>query len=115
MLAALPLFLLLPAVNADLAYGVVRLPSGKCELGSWLNPQACLLPLPLPAVLELGQWERTSRNLTASAEAQQAFQGERGGVFPVAVRAGTPVFCLSAYRASRLVPPRLLHAHLCPP
>lgn len=56
-------------------YGVKQV-SGGCDLGSWINPAACILPTPVPVVIELGQWERQSVNLTGHVDpgAKQAFK-----------------------------------------
>lgn len=64
-----------PAVDARSKYGVSAEAQGACKLNSWLLPDACLLPVPFPVAVQLGEWERQSRNLTASAQAQQAFEG----------------------------------------
>ena len=64
------------AVDADAAYGLQSLGErGQCTLARYLNPTACILPLPLPIVGELGRWERTSANLTVNADAKQSFEG----------------------------------------
>jgi hypothetical protein len=64
-------------VDAVAEYGVRRVDS-RCELSTWLVPDGCLLPVLFPVAVELGRWERQSQNLTASAESQQAFEGELG-------------------------------------
>ena len=66
------------AVDAAAKYGVTPAPDGACKVNRWLLPDACLLPVPFPVVVQLSEWERTSHNLTVSAEAKQAFQGAGG-------------------------------------
>ena len=66
-----------PAVDARSKYGVTAEAQGACQLGRWLVPDACLLPVPFPVAVQLSEWERVSHNLTASADARQAFQGGR--------------------------------------
>lgn len=69
----------MPVVDAAAAYGVTEEAQGRCELQSWLVPDACLLPLPFSVVVELGQWERQSEELRASPESQKAFEGKPSG------------------------------------
>lgn len=47
------------AVDAAQAYGVGPAPGGACQLASWLEPGACLLPVPVPVVIQVsavGEW-----------------------------------------------------------
>jgi Ca-activated chloride channel family protein len=37
--------------------------SSGCELQRWITPQGCILPTPVPVIIELGQWERQSVDL----------------------------------------------------
>ena len=53
--------------------------NGDCMVNHWLLPDACLLPVPFPLLVQLSEWERTSHNLTVAFEAEQAFQGEPPG------------------------------------
>ncbi|PSC74536.1 Cell surface [Micractinium conductrix] len=62
-----------PAVQAASAYKVEKASNGTCSLGRWLPPGACALPVPVPVMIQLGQWERQSKNLTVNADARQAF------------------------------------------
>ncbi|KAL4458688.1 hypothetical protein ABPG75_013553 [Micractinium tetrahymenae] len=62
-----------PSVDAAKAYGVASAPGGACELRSWLEPGACLLPVPVPVVVQLGQWERQSHKLEVLPQAKSAF------------------------------------------
>lgn len=41
------------AVDAAQAYGVGPAPGGACQLASWLEPGACLLPVPVPVVVQV--------------------------------------------------------------
>ena len=63
------------AVDATAKYDVTPASNGACEVNRWLLPDACLLPVPFPVMVQLSEWERTSHNLTVNAEAKQAFQG----------------------------------------
>lgn len=51
-------------IQAEMLYNVQELQSGACSLQTWLNPQACILPTPVPVIFQLGEWERQSENLT---------------------------------------------------
>ncbi len=57
-------------------YAVTSVGSNGCELQTWINPHACILPTPVPVVIQLGQWERQSVDLKnhVTANAQQALQ-----------------------------------------
>ena len=61
-------------LSSENPYGVKRTTNGGCDLGTWINPNACILPTPVPVIIELGQWERQSVNLTGhvNAGAKQA-------------------------------------------
>eukprot|EP00887_Chlorella_sp_A99_P004125 scaffold23.g4125.t1 len=48
--------------------------SGGCELGSWLNEDACILPVPVQVEWALSDWERQSRPLDASQESKAAIR-----------------------------------------
>ena len=67
------------AVDAKSKYGVTPTGNGDCKVNRWLLPDACLLPVPFPLLVQLSEWERTSHNLTVAFEAEQAFQGEPPG------------------------------------
>lgn len=66
-------------MDAEAAYSVVAEGQGRCALGDWLVPEACVLPLPFSVTVELGQWERQSEPLSASPDAQRAFEGAWAG------------------------------------
>jgi len=51
------------AVQANETYGVTQAAEG-CQLESWIVPDGCILPTPVPVIIELNQWERQSQNLT---------------------------------------------------
>lgn len=50
--------------------------SSGCELQRWITPEGCILPTPVPVVIELGQWERQSVDLKnhVDGNAQRALQ-----------------------------------------
>ena len=58
--------------SAAEAYGREPAPGGGCTLGRWLGPDACLLPLPPPALVPLGRWERQSLPLKVAPDAAEA-------------------------------------------
>lgn len=62
-------------MDAKSKYEVTLAENGDCMVNRWLLPDACLLPVPFPVMVQLGEWERTSHNLTVASEAKQAFQG----------------------------------------
>lgn len=93
-----------PAVDAEAAYRVAAAGTGagRCQLGAWLLPEACILPLPTTVVGQLGQWERTSLNLNVNARAKEAM---RGGWAALGTMLSSHTLCNSQSPAGRLICP----------